>query len=212
MNTSRLPANLPVPEQPQQFLLVCLGCAALGASFGLFAAGSWGWGIFAILLAVVFVVLLAQPVSQKGNRWSEQTATAAAVWRTRLETTLARWRTRSRLDGIETERGPALQELGIAVRSGNRRAAHEASSLLDELDARERGLEAELEWQAAAASERIRLARLPVEETVMVTPTEPSEPYPPPGEATPPTPALVPEPGPPPDEATPPAPPEPDDG
>jgi hypothetical protein len=40
------------------------------------------------------------------------------------------------------------------------------------------------------------------------------EPYPPPGEATPPQPAIVPEPYPPPDEGTPPAPapaPEPDD-
>ena len=37
----------------------------------------------------------------------------------------------------------------------------------------------------------------------MVTPPEP---YPPPGEATPPEPAIVPEPYPPPDEGTPPAP------
>ena len=37
----------------------------------------------------------------------------------------------------------------------------------------------------------------------MVTP---SEPYPPPGEATPPEPAIVPEPYPPPDEGTPPSP------
>jgi hypothetical protein len=53
------------------------------------------------------------------------------------------------------------------------------------------------------AGERIRKARLPVQETMMVTPPEPT---PPPGEATPPQPAIVPEPYPPPDEATPPEP------
>jgi hypothetical protein len=36
--------------------------------------------------------------------------------------------------------------------------------------------------------------------------TTPNEPYPPPGEATPPQPAIVPEPYPPPDEGTPPTP------
>jgi hypothetical protein len=41
---------------------------------------------------------------------------------------------------------------------------------------------------------------------MMVTPNEPSQPYPPPGEGNPPQPAVVPEPYPPPDEGTPPAP------
>jgi hypothetical protein len=211
MSTFRPSTSLPVPEQPQQLVLLCLGCIALGASFGLFATGSWEWGVFAILVAVVFFVVLTQPSPSKGNRWSEQSATAATVWRTRLETRLNQWRTRSRLDSVETERGPALHELGVAVRMGDRRAAHEAASRLDELDERRRGLEAELEWQAATAEQRIRMARLPVEETVMVAPTEPTPPYPPPDEANPPTPAIVPEPSPPPDEGTPPAPPDPGD-
>jgi hypothetical protein len=53
------------------------------------------------------------------------------------------------------------------------------------------------------AGERIRRARLPVQETVMVLPSEPT---PPPGEATPPVPPQMPEPYPPPDEGTPPTP------
>ena len=223
MTMSRLPRSLPAPEQPQQFVLLCLGFAALGASFGLFASGTWVWGIVSILLAVVFFAAFLQPAPKKGSRWSERSATEAAVWRTRFETTLNSWRTRSRLDGIESERLPALQELGLAVRNGDRRAAQEATSRLDELDERQRGLEAELDWQVANAKEKIRLARLPVQETVMVTPAEagsvvgkaadarpegqgPSQPYPPPDEGDPPTPAIVPEPSPPPDEGTPPAP------
>ncbi len=211
MNTSRLPKNLPVPDEPQQFLLVCLGCAALGASVGLFAAGSWEWGLFAILLAWACFVLLAQPVPRKGTRWSERSATSTAVWRTRVEAMLSSWRTRSQIDGIDAERRPALQELGSAVRNQDPRAAHEASRHLDELDTRQRGLEAELEWQTAAAEEKIRLARLPVQETVMVAPTEPTPPYPPPDEGNPPTPAILPEPFPPPDEADIPEPPKPDE-
>jgi hypothetical protein len=223
VSASRLPKNLPVTEQPLQFVLLCLGCAALGASVGLFGTGSWVGGVVLLLLAVGFFAALLQPVPQKGTRWSEQSATAAAVWRTRVATSLNNRRTRSRLHGIESERAPALQALGVAVREGDRRAAQEASMRLDELDERQRGLEAELERQVALAKERVRLTRLPVQETVMVAPTAgnvggkadgarlegPGEPYPPPGEANPPTPAIVPEPSPPPDEGTPPTPPEP---
>jgi hypothetical protein len=113
---------------------------------------------------------------------------------------------RSRLDEIALERGPALQALGAAVRSGDTRAADEAARRLDELDKRQRSIESDLELQRAQARERIRLARLPVQETMMIVPNEPSAPYPPPDEGDPPTPAIVPEPTPPPDEGTPPTP------
>jgi hypothetical protein len=225
---------------PARFVLLSVGCAALGAAVGLFVAAAWGWGVAALLVAFIAFGALHQAVRQKGRLLPEQSArlvsdgrsqalTAAQVWRTRLETSLTNWRTRSRLDEVELARAPALQDLGAAVRSGDRRAANEASSRLDELDDRERSLEDELERQVAQAKDRIRLARLPVQETVMVAPTHagsvvgkaadaqrvdpgPSAPYPPPDEGNPPTPAIVPEPSPPPDEGTPPAPaPEPDD-
>jgi len=204
---------------PARFVLLCVGCAALGAAVGLFVASAWGWGVAALLVAVMAFGGLREAVRQKGHLLPQESAriasdgrsharTAAEVWRTRFETSLASWRTRNQLGELERERGPALQELGAAVRSGDRRAANEASKHLDDLDARQRGLEADLAWQVAQAKEKIRLARLPVQETVMVTPNEPNAPYPPPDEATPPTPAVVPEPSPPPDEGTPPAPPE----
>ena len=220
---------------PARFVLLCLGCAALGATVGLFVARAWGWGVATLLVALFAFGALREAVRQKGQLLPErstrlaadgrsQALTAAEVWRTRVDTSLAGWRTRSRLNGLERARGPALQELGAAVRSGDRRAANEASKRLDELDERERSLEADLELQLARAKERIRLARLPVQETVVVAPTsagsvageaadarrqdpgEPNAPYPPPDEGNPPTPAIVPEPSPPPDEGTPPAP------
>jgi hypothetical protein len=208
---------------PARLVLLCLGCAAFGAAIGLFIASAWGWGVAALLVALGAFGALYEAVRQNGPLLPERSVrlasdgrahatTAAEVWRTRLGTKLASWRTRSRLDAVATERGPALQELGAAVRRGDRRAAHEASTRLDELDEQERILEHENELRLSQARQRIQLARLPIQETVMVAPTEPSAPYPPPDEANPPTPAIIPEPSPPPDEATPPAPqPEPDD-
>jgi hypothetical protein len=207
---------------PARYVLLCLGSAALGAAIGLFAAAAWGWGVAMLLIAVLAFGALRAAVRQKGRLLPEQSVrlaadgrsqalTVAEVWRTRLETSLTSWRTRSRLDEVELARAPALQELGAAVRSGDRRAAAEASKRLDELDERERSLFVGLERQVLEAKERIRLARLPVQETVMVAPNEPSTPYPPPDEGNPPTPAIVPEPSPPPDEGTPPAPPDPGD-
>lgn len=202
---------------PARFVLLCLGCAAVGAAVGLFVASAWGWGVAALLVAFIAFAALREAVRQKGHLLPEQSLrlasngrsqalTAAEVWRTRLETSLTSWRTRSRLDEVALARAPALQELGAAVRSGDRRAANEASKRLDELDEQERNLEADLELQLAQAKEKIRLARLPVQETVMVAPNGPNAPYPPPDEGEPPTPAIVPEPYPPPDEGTPPVP------
>ena len=207
---------------PARFALLCLGCAAVGAAVGLFVASAWGWGVAALLVAFIAFGALREAVSQKGRLLPEQSLrlasdgrahaiTATEVWRTRLETSLTNWRTRSRLNEVAVARSPALQALGAAVRSGDRRAANEASKRLDELDERERRLQSDLERQVAEAKERIWLARLPVQETVMVAPAEPSAPYPPPDEGNPPTPAIVPEQYPPPDEGTPPAPPDPGD-
>jgi hypothetical protein len=207
---------------PARFVLLCVGCAAFGAAIGLFVASAWGWGVAALLVAFIAFAALREAVRQKGRLLPEQSArvasdgrsqalTAAEVWRTRLETSLTNWRTRSRLDEVALARGPALQALGAAVRGGDRHAENEASKRLDELDERERSLETDLERQVANAKERIRLARLPVQETVMVAPTEPSAPYPPPDEGNPPTPAIVPEQYPPPDEADIPELPDPDD-
>ena len=75
-----------------------------------------------------------------------------------------------------------------------------------ELEGEAKRVEDALAERLAGADERIRKARLPVQDTLMVTPNEPSPPYPPPDEGNPPQPAEVPEAYPPPDEGTPPAP------
>jgi hypothetical protein len=219
---------------PARFVLLCLGFAALGASIGLFATGSWAWGIALLLVAAILLAALSEAIRRSGDVWAQRSSrvaadgrahalTAAEVWRTRLDTAVSRWRTRSRLDAIDVERGPALQLLGDAVWRGDPMTERDARQRLAELEQERGRIEEELAERVAGADERIRQARLQVQETVMVTPNDagsvggkaaaarpeepgPSPPYPPPDEGNPPQPAEVPEPYPPPDEGTPPVP------
>jgi len=205
---------------PARFVLLCLGFAAFGAAIGLFATGSWAWGIVMLLLAVILLVALGEATRRGGGLWAEHSSrlasdgrahasSAAEVWRTRLDSAVTRWRTRSRLDAISYERAPALQALGEAVWSDDEPAQRRARERLMDLEQERKRIEDDLAARLAGADERIRRARLPVQETIMVTPNEdpgPSDPYPPPDEGNPPQPAQVPEPYPPPDEGTPPQP------
>jgi hypothetical protein len=202
---------------PARFALLCLGFASLGAAIGLFATGSWAWGIVMLLLAPIFLFALLAAARQGSDVWLEQSsrfaserrthaATTAEVWRTRFDTTVTRWRSRSRLDAIDIDRRPALQALGEAVWRGDATAEDEARQRLAELEDERKRVEEELAAQLAEADEKIRRAQISVQDTEMVTPNEPSAPYPPPDEGDPPQPAEIPEPYPPPDEGTPPTP------
>lgn len=219
---------------PARFVLLCLGFGALGAAIGLFATGSWAWGIVMLLLAVILLAALGESTRRAGDVWAQHSsrlaadgrahaASTAEVWRARFDTALTRWRTQSRLDAIDAERGPALRALGEAVWRGDEDAERDARQRLVELEQEQKRIEDELAVELAGADERIRRARLPVQDTVMVTPNEagsvgggaadarpeepgPSAPYPPPDEGNPPQPAEVPESYPPPDEGTPPTP------
>jgi hypothetical protein len=131
---------------------------------------------------------------------------ARSSWETlraRQVATVEARRIQSALLLLETDRRSALQELGVAAHDQDSTAEATVRARLVELDAREVELRTQLDGTLGEAHERIRKARLPVQDTMMVLPTEPS---PPPDEGTPPQPAIVPEPYPPPDEATPPQP------
>ena len=95
-----------------------------------------------LFAAIAFFAALAE-VTRGGRHahWTErpsrfavdgraQAATAAQVWRTRLDATVNRWRTRSELDRLEAARGPLLQSLGAAVADGDAAAEAEARSRL----------------------------------------------------------------------------------
>jgi hypothetical protein len=215
--TGPVPVSMQVSEPrwfgvtPPQLLLGVAGVAALLAIV-LFAAGHWPYGLILLgLAALLFAAFMeaarrrphdhrpgraGSPVRERGRSlWEEYRARSAATAEAR--------RIQSGLILIETERTRALHELGVAAHLGDGHREAGARAFLAELDEREAGLRAQLNERLRDAGERIRQARLPVQDTMMVLPSEPT---PPPGEATPPQPAVVPEPYPPPNEADPPQP------
>ncbi len=221
---AELPPNEtgPVPvafrrQEPHWFgvapphLLLGVAAAALVAAVILFATGRWPFGL---IMFGVGTLLVAAFLEAARRRPQSGVARASLDARERARSGLETLRVRSiaaaearRIQSalllIESERRSALHDLGAAAHAQDPAGEAAARGRLGELDARESALRSELERALEDAGERIRKARLPVQETVMVLPTEPS---PPPGEADPPQPAIVPEPYPPPDEATPPEP------
>lgn len=193
------------------YLLLGLAGAAFVVAIVLFATGHWPFalialGIGALLLAAWLETARRRPTSQLARGSVDARERARSTWETlraRQDAAAEYRRVQSELALLEPERDDALRDLGTAAYTHDAPAEAGARAKLAELDSRETGLRAALERAQADAEQRIHRARLPVQETVMVLPSEPS---PPPGEATPPQPATVPEPYPPPDEGTPPQP------
>jgi hypothetical protein len=192
-------------------LLLAVAAGLLVVALVLFVAGHWPFGlIFVGLAALLFAAFLeaarrrpgASPVARASTDARERAGSLLETWRARAAATAEVRRIHSGLAVVEAERRTALLELGAAAHRGDGLAEAGVRARLTELDAREAELRSELELRLAHAGERIRKARLAVQDTMMVTPNQPGEPYPPPGEATPPQPAIVPEPYPPPDEGT----------
>jgi hypothetical protein len=196
---------------PPQFLLGVAG-AVLVLSIVLFAVGHWPYGLIllglaALLLAAFIEAARRRPDAHRsaraGSAVRERTQSVLEELRARSTATADARRIQSELLRIESERGRALTALGAAAHARDSTAEAAARAKLAELDEQEGSLNAELEERLWAAGERIRKAKLPVQDTMMVLPTEPA---PPPNEADPPQPAVVPEPYPPPDEGDPPTP------
>jgi hypothetical protein len=196
---------------PPAMLLGLAGILLLVA-IGLLAAGHWPYalivlGLAALLLAAFMEAARRRPHrsrrSRPGSEVRERAVSVWEEWRARSAAAAEARRVQNELLAIETERSQSLHELGLAAHARDGRLEAGARAHLNELDEREAGLRALLDERLAAAGERIRRAKLPVQDTIMVLPSEPT---PPPGEADPPQPAVVPEPYPPPDEGTPPQP------
>jgi hypothetical protein len=215
----------PVPvdfdrAQPRMFgvtppaLLLAVAVGLLVLALVLFVSGHWPFGLIvlglaALLFAAFLEVARRRPTSRVTRASMDARERAGSVvetWRARAIATAEVRRIHSGLAIVEAERRSALLELGAAVHQGDGLAEAGVRSRLSELDEHEARLRDELDARLDHAGERIRKARLPVQDTMMITPNQPNEPYPPPGEATPPQPAVVPEPYPPPDEGTPPTP------
>lgn len=201
-----------------QHLLLALALVALVIAIALFATGAWPYGLILLgigaLLLAAFLEAARRRPSATVRRAADARGRAHSAWETwqvRAAAAAEIRRNQSALAVLESDRRSALLELGTAAHRRDSTGEAAARALLDALDVREAELRAGLAAVVEDAGERIRKARLPVEDTMMVLPTEPS---PPPDEGTPPEPARVPEPEParvpepypPPDEATPPQP------
>jgi hypothetical protein len=193
-------------------LLIALAATALLAAIVLFATGSWPYGLILLGVAALLVAAFLEAARRRSPQQQlvrasfdakERALSSFEALRARTAAAAELRRIHAALSLLESERRSAFHDLGEATHRGNGAAEAAARSRLDELDRREAALHEEMAHTQVEAGERIRRARLPVEETVMVLPSEPT---PPPGEATPPTPPQLPEPYPPPDEGTPPTP------
>src|SRR5437588_7807605 len=71
---------------PARFALLCLGFASLGAAIGLFATGSWAWGIVMLLLAGIFLFGLVAAAPQASAACLEQSSRLASQPRAHAET------------------------------------------------------------------------------------------------------------------------------
>jgi uncharacterized membrane protein len=200
-------------------LLLAVAVGLFVVALVLFVSGHWPFGLIVLgLAALLFAAFLeaarrrpTSAVTRASIDARERAGSMFETWRARAIATAEVRRIQSGLAIVETERRAALLELGAAAHQGDGLAEAGMRARLSDLDEQESQLLGELDVRLEHAGERIRKARLPVQDTVMITPNQPNEPYPPPGEATPPQPAVVPEPYPPPDEGTPPEPaPEPD--
>jgi hypothetical protein len=198
---------------PPFLLLGVAGAAALLAVL-LLAGGHWPYGLIvlglaALLLAAFLELARRRPDSTPTGPASDVRERAGSwweTWRARTAASAEARRIHSGLALVDAERRAALLDLGRAAHERDSTAEAAVRARLEELDAQEADLHRQLEERLEQAGQRIYKARLSVQETMMVTPNEPSQPYPPPGEGNPPQPAVVPEPYPPPDEGTPPAP------
>jgi len=182
-------------------LLLGAAAVAFALALTLFLSGNWPFGLIllglAALLGAAFLELARRRPRSRLTRSSrlarERAGSTWQTWRTRLAATAEARRIQSALAVLEAERRSVLLELGAAAHRGDGVAEAGARARLAGLDARETALREELSRRLVHAEERIRLARLPVQDTITV---RPDEPYPPPGEGAPPSPAAPPEPGP----------------
>ena len=192
---STVPAHVPLDEtgpvpvalqrsEPHWFgvappqLLLASAVVALVLAIVLFALGHWPYGLIllgvgALLLAAFLEAARRHPDSTVTRKSVDARERARSSWQTLLarQTAAAEARRiRNALLVLDSERRSALHELGVAAHARDAAAEAGARARLEELDARETALHAELAETLGTADERIRRARLPVQETAIVPP------------------------------------------
>jgi hypothetical protein len=203
--------------------VLVLGGVALTLAVVLFALGRWPFGLIALGVSVLLVLVFLEAARRKPDGvLARSTADALDGFRARAgvaaDSLATRGRAARRLLALRRElqrmgelRASLLFELGDAVYRGDDQATERARGQLRELDELAVLRGADMEAVVARTQERLERRRLEVQPTEMVElpdqPAQPGEgapggpavipePYPPPDEGNPPEPAIIPEPGP----------------
>ena len=203
-------------------LVLVLGGAALTLAVVLFALGRWPFGLIALGVSVLLVLVFLEAARRKPDgAVARSTAEALDGFRARAgvaaDSLATRGRAARRLLALRRElqrmgvlRSRLLFELGAAVYRGDEQGTERARAQVRELDELAALREAEMEAVVAQTQERLERRGLEIQPTEMVelpdSPAPPGEapggpaiipePYPPPDEGNPPEPAIIPEPGP----------------
>jgi hypothetical protein len=204
---------------PTTLVLVLCG-AALTLAVVLFALGRWPFGLIALGVGVLLVLVFLETARRKPDgAVARSTAEALDGFRARAgvaaDSLARRGRAARRLLALRRElqrmavlRSRLLFELGAAVYRGDDQGTERARGQVRELDELAALREAEMEAVVAQTQERLERRRLEVQPTELVELPDPPgegapggpavipEPYPPPNEGDPPEPAIIPEPGP----------------
>jgi len=196
-------------------LVLVLGGVALTLAVVLFALGHWPFGLMALGVSVLLVLIFLEAARRKPDGpVARSTADALDGFRARAgvaaDSLATRGRAARRLLALRRElhrmrvlRDMLLLELGDAVYRGDDQVTERARGQVRELDELAALRGAEMEAVVARTQERIERRRLEVQATEMVElPDQPAQP----GEGAPSGPAVIPEPYPPPDEGNPPEP------
>jgi zinc ribbon protein len=199
---------------PTTLVLVLAG-AALTLAVVLFALGHWPFGLIALGVSVLLLLVFLEAARRKPDGpVARSTADALDGFRARAgvaaDSLATRGRAARRLLALRRElqrmallRGRLLFELGDAVYRGDDQGTERARGQVRELDELAALRETEMEAVMVQTQERLQRRRLEIQPTEMVElPDEPAQP----GEGTPGGPAVIPEPYPPPDEGNPPEP------
>jgi hypothetical protein len=196
-------------------LVLVLGGAALTLAVVLFALGRWPFGLIALGVSVLLVLIFLEAARRKPDgAVARSTAEALDGFRARAGVAAGSLATRGRaarrllalrreLQRMGLLRDRLLFELGAAVYRGDDQATESVRGQIRELEELAALREAEMESVVARTQEQIDQRRLEVQATEMVElPDQPAQP----GEGNPGGPAIIPEPYPPPDEGNPPEP------
>jgi hypothetical protein len=208
---------------PPTTLALVLAGAALTLAILLFVLGRWPFGLIALGVTILLVLVFLEAARRKPDgAVARSTADLLDGFRARAgvaaDSLATRGRAAKRLIAVRRElqrmgvlRARLLFELGDAVYRGDEQGTDRARGQLGELDGLAALREAEMQTIVEQTQERLERRRLEIRPTEMVElPEQPGqprendpgvpavipEPYPPPDEGNPPEPAVIPEPGP----------------